>query len=372
MKTNENKLPQIKNSISKQSSGNGNITSNIETATELVCFLCSSPGLPLYSNLVDHLFGAEGKWSLLECAECGLVWINPRPTPDEINNFYDNYHTHKNSDAPSWFWQSLDRFILAAVMGYRNSVNNPRELAWGRIISLIRPLRDIGCRSVMWVPARIRGKLLDVGCGAGAFLNRMQRLGWEVSGVEADTKAARIAQSVLKSNDIHVGQVEDSGFKEKSFDVITMSHVIEHLLEPIKTLTACHRILKPGGLLVITTPNSNSLGRRRFKELWRGWEPPRHIHIFNPRTLASIAIKAGYRVKSIKTPNGGGYIVWLLSLRLKKKVLFPDSDTPAVTMMMKIQSAFFWGLEDMLSRIGIHCGEEALLIAERPFHDGED
>jgi len=360
------KISMTGNRVSGQFSDNAGRESASEAIAATECFLCQYKGRLLYSDIVDRLYYVKGKWSLIQCAECGLVWLHPKPLPEEIDSFYKSYFTHECADGTPWFTRTAGRGVPAVSMGYRDSVLTPGELMWGRIFSLIGPVRMVGERSVMWLPAERRGKLLDVGCGTGAFLAHMHRLGWDVSGVESDPKAAMTARSVLKSDDIHMGQVEDIAFEKESFDAVTMGHVIEHLLDPMKTLRSCYRILKPGGLLVIVTPNSASLGRRRFKELWRGWEPPRHIHIFNTKSLARMAVKAGYRVRTIMTPSGGTYAIWLLTLINKEKTLHPGRDVPAPTLMMRIQSAFFWVLEDALSRLGMECGEEVLLIAERP------
>ena len=240
-----------------------------------------------------------------------------------------------------------------------------RVVFLGKILSLIGPVREAAYSTVMWLPAKLRGRLLDVGCGSGTFLGHMQYFGWEVHGVEPDPKAASIAREALFSDNIHTGSLEEIDLEEKSFDVVTMSHVIEHLLEPVKILQTCYRLLKPGGLLVLTTPNSSSLGRKKFRIHWRGWELPRHIHIFNKATLVSLTTNAGFQVKSVKTPSPAAYFNWVNSLLIKKKALSPGKSTPVPTIMMKTISVFFWGVEYFLTRIGIPCGEEVLLVAER-------
>jgi 2-polyprenyl-3-methyl-5-hydroxy-6-metoxy-1,4-benzoquinol methylase len=89
--------------------------------------------------------------------------------------------------------------------------------------------------------------------------------------------------------------LRDTGLADALFDVITMSHVIEHVHDPVALLKECHRILKPGGSLIAVTPNANAYGHHRFRSNWMPLEPPRHLHLFSPPTLRQIARLAGFR-----------------------------------------------------------------------------
>jgi SAM-dependent methyltransferase len=87
--------------------------------------------------------------------------------------------------------------------------------------------------------------------------------------------------------------LESIGYPDNSFDAITMSHVIEHVHDPVALLKECYRILKPAGYLVVTTPNINSWGHKKFEENWIHLDPPRHLHLFSQNTLQTCAEKAG-------------------------------------------------------------------------------
>jgi 2-polyprenyl-3-methyl-5-hydroxy-6-metoxy-1,4-benzoquinol methylase len=110
----------------------------------------------------------------------------------------------------------------------------------------------------MWLEASERGRLLDVGTGSGDFVAQMQELGWQAAGLDPDPVVVRAASSSL-GRDIALGTLEEAAFAEGSFDTVTMSHVIEHLPDPIRTLVECRRVLKEGGRLVLLTPNIDSL-----------------------------------------------------------------------------------------------------------------
>lgn len=333
---------------------------------EMQCWLCHEQGYPVYTDLKDHLFGVEGRWSFIKCKNCGLLWLYPRPSPDEIGSFYENYYTHEMIDEETWFRRGLWRGVPAAVMGYRDSVENFSERAWGRLFSLIGPLREAGQRTIMWLPSSRLGRLLDIGCGSGFFIRLMKRHGWDVYGVEPDPNAAAIAGEGLEPGHVRTGWLDDSGFQKESFDVVTMSHVIEHLLDPVDILLKIRNILKPGGLLIVAAPNSRSLGIKKFKHLWRGLEPPRHIYIYNPETLAHIITGAGFTVKSIRTPACITYLNWINSIKLKRKVRANSDHLPETTIFMLLISALYWGLTYLLTLIGFKCGEEVLITAERP------
>jgi len=146
--------------------------------------------------------------------------------------------------------------------------------------------------SVMYLSAQPGGRLLDVGCGSGHKLRFLQDLGWAAEGVDIDPGAVDSARS--KGLQVRLGTLEDQGYPENYFDAVTMSHLIEHVYDPLKLLGECRRILKPGGRLVAVTPNSKSWLHGLFESNWLALDPPRHLHIFSPSSLRSLAVKAGF------------------------------------------------------------------------------
>jgi 2-polyprenyl-3-methyl-5-hydroxy-6-metoxy-1,4-benzoquinol methylase len=129
----------------------------------------------------------------------------------------------------------------------------------------------------------------------------MRSKGWDCEGIDFDAKAIERAKSVygLKAR---CGAISDFDFPENHFDAITLKHVIEHLPKPVDDIRHCWRLLKPGGQLVVATPNSHSMGHQIFKESWMNLDPPRHLFIFSPPTLARVAALAGFnRFRTITT-----------------------------------------------------------------------
>jgi SAM-dependent methyltransferase len=146
----------------------------------------------------------------------------------------------------------------------------------------------------------------------------MQSAGWRVTGLEPDPVAARLASKRLHV-EISSSTLREVSYPAASFDAVTMQHVIEHVHDPIGEMTECCRILKPGGLLVIVTPNIASAGHKWFKGDWRGLEPPRHVHLFTPKSLAACAQAAGIGIKSLWTSARLAPGIWIESRAISKR-----------------------------------------------------
>ena len=179
--------------------------------------------------------------------------------------------------------------------------------SWGRHV-LTRERRaaiDLSVRHLPRPPAKAR--LLDVGCGNGAFLAHMRRLGWEVHGLEPDPDAC--AAAAAAGIDVSVGTLADVTWPEATFQAVTMSTVLEHLPDPRATLQACRRLLAPGGMLHIVTPNTEALGAERFGAHWRGLEAPRHLVLFNRSGVDAAARRLRLHRRRLPSPVGGGVVL---------------------------------------------------------------
>jgi 2-polyprenyl-3-methyl-5-hydroxy-6-metoxy-1,4-benzoquinol methylase len=284
------------------------------------CYLCGKIGHLLHVHLEDELFGAPGTWHLRECSDraCGLLWMDPKPLLEDLPKAYTSYYTHDAAQKKTdyrWlrnFYREVKNAHLASALGYK--CESTTGLArWLSKLLLFFPERRQGIEGeVMFLPAQPGAKLLDVGCGSGERLETMQRLGWTVSGVDFDEAAVKIAKA--RKLDVYCGSIPGVWFPPQTFDVITMNHVIEHVPDPIELLNECERILKPGGKVVLTTPNSSCWGRKLFKKNWRGLEPPRHLHLFSPSSIAQALRNARFRGISVR--NFSSDYIWHLSLIL--------------------------------------------------------
>jgi len=141
---------------------------------------------------------------------------------------------------------------------------------------------------------------LDFGCGAGGFLDRMRQLGWQVTGL--DTSPAAV-QRVCKELGIDAlaGSLPHAGLADDDrFDLVTMWQSLEHVHQPLSVLREARRLLVPGGMLVLSVPNIDSLPFRWFGPAWFGLDLPRHLTHFTPPTLRQMLEKAGFRVRSLQ------------------------------------------------------------------------
>ncbi|MDP7074018.1 MAG: class I SAM-dependent methyltransferase [Myxococcota bacterium] len=328
------------------------------------------PGASLHVDMDDRLYGVEGRWSLLRCPECGLVWLDPSPDAADMGRLYEAYHTHDRPVHPSFVQRVIRRGIPAAVLGYGDSAGAV-ERATGRLLAAIGPLRETARRSVMALSANRRGRLLDVGCGAGLFLSVMRDLGWEVSGTETDAAAAALARRHVPGAVVHTGLLEDVGLPDAGYDAVTLSHVIEHVPDPESTLRSCARLLRSGGRVVLATPNACGLGVSRFGRSWRGWEVPRHIHVFDPDTLARQVEKSGLTICSVETVTSAAFYLYLDGIRIERSTPGgPSAAGRPVGRFDQLWAVGFWLKEYEAVRRGRPVGEEVLLVAERTSQTG--
>jgi SAM-dependent methyltransferase len=204
--------------------------------------------------------------------------------------------------------------------------------------------------------------LLDVGCGNGEFLLRMMKLGWSVAGMDTDPVAVRQAQ--WNGVAAEVGELASFELPDKYADAITMSHVIEHVPDPVALLRECFRVLKPGGTLSVVTPNAVSLGAAVFGPSWVALDVPRHLMIFQTATLRSIATTAGFAVETLTSSVTGARSIWTQSLRLRRRRVLAPQVRPGLASF--VGGLPFQLVERALVASGRELGEELILRGRRP------
>jgi 2-polyprenyl-3-methyl-5-hydroxy-6-metoxy-1,4-benzoquinol methylase len=241
--------------------------------TEMVaCNLCSGTEYRVCSNRTKYLNLPE-PLQIVQCTDCGLVYMNPRFTPEEYGESFID----------STFYQAYP----------------------GRVEKLV-PLYPATYRVLENALGR-RGTLLEIGCAAGHFLQVGQERGWQVTGLEISASLAQYARTRFNLDVRTGGSVEGAGFRAKEFDVIYISHVLEHLHDPRHCLTSIRPLIKGDGLLVIQVPNefedlSYVLFRRAMRNRFRRDElPTDHLYFFTPQTIARLVEETGFRVIKMST-----------------------------------------------------------------------
>jgi len=340
------------------------MTSNegIQTADTKTCLFCDIQGAPLHGGLRDRLFGAPGLWGVLQCPACGLVWLNPHPCPEENAKLYSGYYTHGEEEKRPRLARLRDKVEAAILACSPHRRAFAPTWGWRRIgwaLSLIPPLREMASMRMMCLDKVKPGKILDVGCGSGRFLSIMKAAGWDVAGVENDPAAAKIAR---ERYDIPVvaGTLEEAGVADGLFDCVTLSHVIEHVRDPVGLLRECHRVLKSKGLLVVTTPNIASLGHTKFRQNWLHLDPPRHFFLFSPKTLGAVAKHSRFQTVQVRTSSRNAVLTWVASRAITRKGTFSYSD---ISLTSALGGCLFHMREE-ISRLGDQsAGEELVMTA---------
>lgn len=160
-----------------------------------------------------------------------------------------------------------------------------------------------GAASLLRTPSN-PASLLDVGCSSGALLGIAKNMGFEVSGVEPAARAAQTAKG--KGFNVFQGYLKDAGYQDNAFDVITLFELLEHIAEPVELLAECRRILKPGGIIILNTPNAASWTAGFMREHWDGFSLKNmggHISFFSPRSIRLLGNRAKLEVVKIETRN---------------------------------------------------------------------
>ena len=357
-------------------------TRNEGIATEEVadCLICGARGTTLHAELRDRVFGAPGVWRMAECRRCAHAWLDPRPTPADIGKAYATYYTHGSVEAgnvfrtvvPSaeraerlrhrvagWFRDAAER-VRARRLGYAEPRTPTGVSLLGRVIELVPVVRDSALLSVANLPPGQGRRLLDVGSGSGDFLLRMRARGWTVLGVEPDPVAAAAARA--NGLDVRDGMLVDAEFPGDTFDAIVLSHVIEHVHDPVALLRECGRVLRPGGVLVLMTPNLASVGHRRFGADWRGLEPPRHLHVFSVDSLRACVQHVGLRVTEVRTSARLVRGIWWVSESIRHQN-GGRSRAPGIGAYLAS-----WGMsvvEDVMRITDARSSEEIILFATK-------
>jgi 2-polyprenyl-3-methyl-5-hydroxy-6-metoxy-1,4-benzoquinol methylase len=241
-------------------------------------------------------------WKLVRAATSGLLFLNPRPDANTIASHYealdyDPFITlKKNETLQDKIYKFARRYIT---------------LRW-KARAVLSRMNFIAERAY---------NVLEIGCATGDFLTELARqeksAHLDLYGIEFSANAARFAR---EENELRVctGELLSCDLTQ-TFDLIAMWHVLEHVLRLNDTLDKLHRVLKPNGTLVVAMPNPDSYDARHFKKFWNGYDAPRHLYHFTPKTFAKLLSQHGFVIREMHALPLDSYYNALISQQIVDK-----------------------------------------------------
>lgn len=211
--------------------------------------------------------------SLVQCLNCGLVYVSPRPNAEDLYELYGESYFH-NDDS--------------GTVGYSNYVRDEQNIrkTFRRRLKRVERFAD-------------PGKLLDVGCAAGFFLSEAQNSGWQVEGLDVSPFAVNYTRDTF-GIPAQQGALLDLDYPENTYDLVTMWDVIEHVPDPHAHLDKIAGLLKPGGIFALATPDVDSLPAKLTGKRWVGYKlQEEHIYYFSADTLRAMLNRAGFDVVDV-------------------------------------------------------------------------
>lgn len=245
----------------------------------VACPLCGSDADHAITMPIDaKTFASTAFGEVYRCRSCGFGFVHPRPTPAETEGFYQ---------LEAYYTQGRSHVAEGEPATLQSRVRD--HLAWRADHG-----DDLDAVIEAHVPAG--GAVCDVGCGAGALAQRLVERGYRVTGIERDTQAISFQTPGFTTVQ---GAVEalPAAVPRGTFDAVVLSHVLEHIVDPVGALRGVAALLKPDGLLVCAVPNNGSTTAHRSLLAWEHLDVPRHVNFFDRRTLEAACCQAGLQVE---------------------------------------------------------------------------
>jgi SAM-dependent methyltransferase len=241
------------------------------------------------AEAVDHTVSHQ-PFAIWHCSACTLRFTQDVPAEDAIGPYYqsDAYISHSDTK--------------------KGLVN--------RLYHLVRKRTLLGKRRLVeQASGRHQGKLLDIGCGTGAFLHTMQSAGWQVTGLEPDAQARQKAAELYGLRPAPSDAL--FGLPNNGLQVVTLWHVLEHVHNLQGYLQQIRQVLEPGGCLIIAVPNYTSYDATVYGPHWAAWDVPRHLYHFSPQAMRQLLGKYGFDLQQLRPMWYDSFYVSMLSEQYK-------------------------------------------------------
>jgi SAM-dependent methyltransferase len=259
------------------------------------CPICQSGELKQFLECKDYTVSKD-KFTIVECADCGFHFTNPRPTEAECGKYYQSEDYISHSDTKKGLINSLYHYA--------------RKFTLKKKLKLVN--ETVGAQN--FVPLQQRN-LLDLGCGTGAFLNICKENGWKVQGIEPSAEAREVAK---KNYGIELNDVNSwEKFPDNSLDVVTAWHVLEHVYELEREVNQVKRVLSSCGTFIFALPNCSSADAKFYGPYWAAYDVPRHIWHFTPADVKRFFENQGFKLESVLPMPWDAYYICMLSEKYK-------------------------------------------------------
>ncbi len=256
---------------------------------KISCPWCKSENTQEFLEINDFFLTQE-KFHIYECKECKLKFTTP--VPEDLDHYYksENYLSHSDTN----------KSIFARIYNCVRKIN----------------IRQKFNNSVGDLP---QGKILDIGCGVGEFLNFCKNKGWEITGIEPSEEARKIAEKKLDTKIFTPQQIEE--LPRQQYDVITMWHVLEHVEDLHSEINELQRLLKPNGRLIIALPNHQSYDAQHYGKHWAAYDVPRHLSHFSKESIKNIFQNSNFQLVNTSGMKWDSFYISILSEKYKKSKL---------------------------------------------------
>lgn len=264
------------------------------------CPLCGSNHLVSEKLYIDRFVSGE-EFTLVRCEDCDFLFTQNFPDQSIIGSYYESTDYISHSDTHKGIVNNLYHQVRKSMINRKATILR-NALKYNKI--------DI--RSP---------RLLDIGTGTGYFSYSMQEKGWKVTATEANETARLFALKKFNFNILPIQSLAD--FKPKSFEVITLWHVLEHIQDLHQTVDRLKELLIDDGVLILALPNHSSKDAQHYKDAWAAYDAPRHLWHFKPDTLRQLANQHGFEVvKKYAMPFDTYYVSMLTEKELHHHMPF--------------------------------------------------
>ena len=294
------------------------------------CIVCGDKNKERILKIRDYHYSIPGEYQVSHCNTCGLLQLDPMPTPEELAGRYSSaYPSYQPARKFDWKRKLAQKIWRGTIPTHNPSFDKP-------------------------------GDFLDVGCANGFYVQKMKDAGWNAKGVEPGDEGVKSGRAA--GLDIFHGTLHDAHFPDNSFDYVRLNHSFEHILNPVEVLQEIFRVLRPGGKCYIGVPNVDSILYRIFGGYW-WYTGPLHTYGYSPSTLSKLLERTGFKVDHVYFNSNYASIFGSLQIYVHRKQLTgPASEGPLLNnWLLRIIGTWTARLLDLF-----HQGDAMEILSTKP------